>query len=999
MGSLIDLHEDNNHEEHDSPLSGFPAETSAEPCDDACDVSLNSLIENAEPCAPCLNNSSSPVINSPTPSSRRIDTTPPLFGGGDFSIDRTHYMPPATDDQDGYLTKEDHQLLGLIGGGNTDSRIISGNITWSGSGLTFDWSDFLYIILGTPDASLATQHTLDPADPTLPRIDTLWVGVGGTTGVITGIPDANPVKPQVDPATQLEASIVLVPAGATTPGEISNVVIYDENIESTFSTDIVGANPAYVLNPFQGALSLRIPNIQTARYFKFVRPTTLNINDFEFIKFYVRLSAQLGPTTFFSIALQSGVTFTTSFLTISNGSFGFSRNITSAWQTIVVPVSSLSFISDSLFDTVYFRFSGNNANALQFDFIHLQAGNIVTGPNGVQSFNTRTGHVMPAVGDYVVPAVNLAAFPVTGVLGKIYVAEDTNSTYRWTGSAYVQIGGSTVDLTPYQLKSEKNQVNGYPGLDSLGKINPLQLPGLAITDTYVVASQAAMLLLDVETGDVAVRSDINKTFILAGTDPTNLADWQELLTPTTGVTSFNGRTGAVMPLAGDYTEILGGTGQTSYATGDMLYASAANTLSKLAIGSDGQMLQIVAGLPVWGAAPSSMVYPSAGIPVSTGSAWGTSIAAGTNGQVLTMVSGAPAWAASSGWGLTGNAGTNSATNYIGTTDNIDFVIKRNATAQMTFQSSKIMLGNGNLHIAQHASGFAAPSIVIGWNNSPLTGASGFVCGAANSYTLPPVILGTSNTIAATSGEVYILGNGNTVSSQTGHIIIGKGNTSNGLTNGQRWNIIIGNSNNTNGFGGGGMFGTGLKYYDNGQLLFGCTDANIPSYYIREVYFGMGVRNEATNLAGGQGNSLLISPSGAYNGTDYEAGSITIAGGKGTGAATGGDVILSTASILASGATLQSLTSRWFVKFNTGILSNVSIPDNSAQLQINSTDRGFLLPRMTTVQREAIASPATGLQVYDTTLNVIYFYDGTAWKQLYASEAEVGNDLFNYLNFR
>ena len=36
---------------------------------------------------------------------------------------------------------------------------------------------------------------------------------------------------------------------------------------------------------------------------------------------------------------------------------------------------------------------------------------------------------------------NLASFPVTGETGKIYLALDTNKTYRWSGSAYVQIGG------------------------------------------------------------------------------------------------------------------------------------------------------------------------------------------------------------------------------------------------------------------------------------------------------------------------------------------------------------------------------------------------------------------------------------------------------------------------------------------------------------------------------------------------------------------------------
>lgn len=51
---------------------------------------------------------------------------------------------------------------------------------------------------------------------------------------------------------------------------------------------------------------------------------------------------------------------------------------------------------------------------------------------------------------------------------------------------------------------------------------------------------------------------------------------------------------------------------------------------------------------------------------------------------------------------------------------------------------------------------------------------------------------------------------------------------------------------------------------------------------------------------------------------------------------------------------------------------------SAQLEISSTTRGFLPPRMTTTQKNAIASPAAGLMVYDTTLNVISYYNGTMW---------------------
>jgi hypothetical protein len=51
---------------------------------------------------------------------------------------------------------------------------------------------------------------------------------------------------------------------------------------------------------------------------------------------------------------------------------------------------------------------------------------------------------------------------------------------------------------------------------------------------------------------------------------------------------------------------------------------------------------------------------------------------------------------------------------------------------------------------------------------------------------------------------------------------------------------------------------------------------------------------------------------------------------------------------------------------------------SAVLDLKATTKGFLPPRMTTTQKNAIASPATGLMVYDTTLNVITYYNGTTW---------------------
>ena len=65
--------------------------------------------------------------------------------------------------------------------------------------------------------------------------------------------------------------------------------------------------------------------------------------------------------------------------------------------------------------------------------------------------------------------------------------------------------------------------------------------------------------------------------------------------------------------------------------------------------------------------------------------------------------------------------------------------------------------------------------------------------------------------------------------------------------------------------------------------------------------------------------------------------------------------------------------------NVGI--GTTAPNASSILELQSTDKGFLLPRMTTAQRTAIASPAAGLIVFDTTENLLYIYKSGAWSKV------------------
>ena len=59
-------------------------------------------------------------------------------------------------------------------------------------------------------------------------------------------------------------------------------------------------------------------------------------------------------------------------------------------------------------------------------------------------------------------------------------------------------------------------------------------------------------------------------------------------------------------------------------------------------------------------------------------------------------------------------------------------------------------------------------------------------------------------------------------------------------------------------------------------------------------------------------------------------------------------------------------------------------DPSAILELDSDEQGFLMPRLTTAEINAISSPATGLAVYNTSLNTICFYDGRSWKKVNSS---------------
>ncbi len=69
-------------------------------------------------------------------------------------------------------------------------------------------------------------------------------------------------------------------------------------------------------------------------------------------------------------------------------------------------------------------------------------------------------------------------------------------------------------------------------------------------------------------------------------------------------------------------------------------------------------------------------------------------------------------------------------------------------------------------------------------------------------------------------------------------------------------------------------------------------------------------------------------------------------------------------------------------FVTNVNAQVGIgttsPNNASGLDVSTTSQGVLFPRMTNAQMLSISNPSTGLQVYNTNANCMYYYNGTNW---------------------
>ena len=878
---------------------------------------------------------------------------------------------------------------------NTCAGLLSGGVVTWNSLLEFDVSAAIYCITNNTYNSASGTITLDAADPSLPRIDVIGVDTLGHIFKLTGTPAADPAVPQVDPASQLYLTNVLVGAGATTPTGVSQVVLWNENIgspEYTGASTVISTNFNNTLNPYVGLKATDVgawssTGLRTAIDYSGTAYSTTTYNT---LKFFIRLKSTLATTANLYVTLRSGGVAVTSPLLLSSLQ-GLNKSLTGVYQNISIPFTDFASTSfPSTIDGIRITTSGSNTSGFYLDYMTLNGG-VTTGntnyltdvfasndslykvKNGITTFwykvtggaSTPTLQQVMAVGNSTnYPLNSTNSISVFSGDGKTIGIESSNSQNSINLNA--DISGSTIIMQRGNGDSILHIKSDLVGLGTKTIQFPNASGTIALTSDITNNSVTKLPLYTVTGG-------VKDTIKVYGVD----SSYQNA--------SITGNRIKLYRYSGDSTELIIPSGASGGGIGYYLNGSisagvgtykqmnavpvigAGTDFSKAGNGliaqfmtdvADPSRLEIPAG--AWNFEMFFNASSSGGTPafyvdllkydgstytsIATGVATPEAITGGTTIDLYLASLAVPyttltltdrlvvrVYIANSSGGRTMTLHTEDNTlcfitttfvnSYIDSTtlsDSLAYYLPKSDTTNKWVQSVANNAGGDSLIVIKNGVRTA--------NKYPSGGGGGWALG------------GNVNTGGYNSTNNYI-GNKN---SQPLHLITGTlGLATTKLFIDTTGNIAIPSSNITLSIGGyfGGIYGGGNLKTQKVEI-----GSNIGSGY-GGIWFG-GVTPSFSNytfLSDGT-TSFINSPSGQL--TEFRINNAT-------------KMIVGTNGV-SIGAT-------------TG-----TAPSATVALELKSTTQGFLPPRMTTTQRDAIASPATGLTVYNTTTNTNDTYLGGAW---------------------
>ena len=600
---------------------------------------------------------------------------------------------------------------------------------------------------------------------------------------------------------------------------------------------------------------------------------------------------------------------------------------------------------------------------------------------------------------------NLAAFPATGSLKTIYIAEDTNKTYRWTGSVYVEIsatastswGGITGTLsnqTDLQnaLNAKQDTLVSGTNIKTVNSTSLLGSGNLSVQDPITLTT----------TGSSGASTLVGATLNVPNYTLSGLGG-----VPTSRTLTINGVT---QDLSADRTFTIstgitiGTTAITSGTVGRVLFEGTGNVVSESANlfwdNTNGRLG--VGGTPAGYNldVKGTGIYRGAALDIqnTTGdTALSFYPSAGNVGVIYSDILRFRRISDSTVF-LQGFASGNVA---IATTTDAGFKLDVNGTARVqgAFTTSAGIISNGTVRVTATTASPSGNALFFVYDGQEGTsfaydyGTSTYRALAYNGSLVRFLTAGTERArFAITTGNFLINTttdagfkldvNGTVRVQSTLDVNTGSGVAATGVNN----PIVINSNYWANGDGlviaskntsdsspkltlrSNSAGSCSLQLYNNGSKS-----------YIRQINTsGVGAQSVYLFQIDNRAAKLAVTNDDSTTDASFFGKAIWDGGAAATFRASSATQTANIFNVQNHDGTTTFLN----VKPSGNVLINTTTDVASSKLTIESTTQGFLPPRMTTTQRNAIASPAAGLVVYDNTDNKHYGYNGTTWNAFY-----------------